>query len=662
MPPRSKTVCLFLLVVISHGAGAQTQVRDSTTAVPAVRSIDSVMTRDSTAAEDSLRVSPLRSPGSLNSGGLQSAKLADSTLEFVPFRTAGDILHRFGGIFVSETGVGGVRRKFSVHGLADGSIAFLADGLLLNDPSNGLYLAEGYPVDFAGGVELAPSPGGFAAAPGAAGGALNFVSHSPRAPRPVSRLRYTQSSYNWSDLDASLSQDVAKDFNVALGLHHQSSDGRFENSAQEAWIARLKVRYDLDGAAFYASDIFTRSERGLFDGVSLSTPESLLYEPVRAIVVNPSATEHLTRHDANAGVAIGTDGGNLTTLDLQYNSVYREYRDELGGGSTGTPFRDTREEQTYGFKLIHSHRIAGTRLSLGLDLLNRRLLRDPNIGAHGSTLTGISGTMPIAIGTAFSIVSSARYDRYLDQARVSLGADLRLTVADVFTLRGGFSRSHRHPSFAEAFGVGSLALALPTADPERHDILSGGFIAGDSGAIFASVTVFHREVYDAVILVSSGAPTGPPLAYARSGKEIRTGVSTAAGLRIGPFLAEFTGDYLSYGKNTWRRYAPEWNLSGGIYLRDRMIDGHLDLKAGFRGRYFSIYSGEGYLQRYELFTPTGYDIPSAESVDFVFYAGIGDAVIHFIWENLLDREYTMLVLYPMDDRSFRFGVTWNFLN
>ena len=49
---------------------------------------------------------------------------------------------------MSETGLGGYRRKFSMNGLRDGSISFLSDGLLLNDPSTGLYMADDYPADF----------------------------------------------------------------------------------------------------------------------------------------------------------------------------------------------------------------------------------------------------------------------------------------------------------------------------------------------------------------------------------------------------------------------------------------------------------------------------------------------------------------------------------
>ena len=43
-------------------------------------------------------------------------------------------------------------------------------------------------------------------------------------------------------------------------------------------------------------------------------------------------------------------------------------------------------------------------------------------------------------------------------------------------------------------------------------------------------------------------------------------------------------------------------------------------------------------------------------------ARIGDAHIHFIWENLGGKEYLLEAVYPMPGRQIRLGVTWDFLN
>ncbi len=657
MPVSVKVAGLLLLVAVSFHSRTDAQVPDSAGAARPGVVRDSATGIDTAVAEPRAEIVPIDGVGSIAGTGVSLLTLPESDLPYIPFRSAGDLLPRFGphlgSLFVSETGLGGVRRKYSVHGLSAGSVSFLSDGVSLNDPSTGLYPLELYPADFAGSIEFAGPPAS----------AVNFVSRSARAPRPVSRIRYTQSSYGSSLLDGSLWQDVARGFNVSIGLQHPVSDGRFANSGLDAWKARVKLRYDLPGASVYASDLFTRRERGLNDGVSPATPDSLRFEPIRALVNNASATEMLVRHDLMAGVAIGRDDGALTTFDLHLTSQYRQYRDEAGGaGSTGVPFRETRDEQSYGFRLAHSREIAGARLALSADLRNRRLLGDPNIGSRRSTHSGISGSVAAPVGHALTVTPFARLERFLDRGRLSPGADLRLEIVPGLAVVGGVSRSHRFPSFAEAFGVRSLALPLATPDPERHDLISGGLIAGDSSGSRISIVAFHRKVAGTIVLDSAGPSAGPPLAWGRGGGESRSGISASAGLRLGSFLAEWSADYLSYGGSVSRRHAPAWNIAAGIYLNDHLVGGHLRLKAGFRGRYFSAYDGESLSQRFDLFLPAGSRIAPAGTVDFVLFAGIGDAVIHLIWENLLDRQYVMTTFYPMDDRTFRFGLTWEFLD
>jgi hypothetical protein len=43
-------------------------------------------------------------------------------------------------------------------------------------------------------------------------------------------------------------------------------------------------------------------------------------------------------------------------------------------------------------------------------------------------------------------------------------------------------------------------------------------------------------------------------------------------------------------------------------------------------------------------------------------ARIGEAYIHFVWENLLDSSLFATPYYPARDRALRFGVAWEFLN
>jgi hypothetical protein len=52
----------------------------------------------------------------------------------------------------------------------------------------------------------------------------------------------------------------------------------------------------------------------------------------------------------------------------------------------------------------------------------------------------------------------------------------------------------------------------------------------------------------------------------------------------------------------------------------------------------------------------------ASSADLFVIAGIGNAHIHIMWENLTDVQYFNTPFYVADDRGVRFGISWEFLN
>ena len=87
------------------------------------------------------------------------------------------------------------------------------------------------------------------------------------------------------------------------------------------------------------------------------------------------------------------------------------------------------------------------------------------------------------------------------------------------------------------------------------------------------------------------------------------------------------------------------------------------MKSGFRGRYTSSQIGE-------LFNPeilayrdnSGKRIGRGGTLDFFLIAHIGDAYIHFMWENITNAQFFTTPYYPVLDRAIRFGVSWEFLN
>lgn len=135
-------------------------------------------------------------------------------------------------------------------------------------------------------------------------------------------------------------------------------------------------------------------------------------------------------------------------------------------------------------------------------------------------------------------------------------------------------------------------------------------------------------------------------------------------LRFGSFWLDVTGKYI-YGtlNNNASRSLPRWSGDGGLYFWDKIVQGHLDLKTGIRARAFSSSSAvrfDGMSQVY--YDSSGSDIGGTGVLDYVVIGHIGSAYLHFVMENLLDREYVTTSFYPMKGRQLHFGISWDFLN
>ncbi len=124
-------------------------------------------------------------------------------------------------------------------------------------------------------------------------------------------------------------------------------------------------------------------------------------------------------------------------------------------------------------------------------------------------------------------------------------------------------------------------------------------------------------------------------------------------------------------------YLPRLYGSYGVFFRDKLFRGALDLKVGFAGFfstdfsaslrnrerqqifYFNIIEQNGVLRDVNL--QSGVNLFQAR-VDFQAWAKIGSATAFFMWENLLDQVIFRVPFFSLQQRGIRFGVSWEILN
>ncbi len=647
-----RIIILILAFAVQSAVSQGSSPDSSTISVPAdsvkIAAYDSVKV----AEHDSAKIYTVpASAGSLFGSPDSHSTISRAEMNLMHYRSLSGILEQYPGVFMRNQYSEGQYDGITIRGNDWRSVALMMDGRLLNDPASGIYNPYYFSTAYADRIEIVTGPRSFLYGLNSTGGAINIVTPNLSLTRPFSVLNYAESGYNYSYADGTFSQNIGRKFNMMLGFQQQSTDGRFENSESEQWNARIKLRYSiLENLHVTVSEYFTHTQTGLNGGID---PTSLApaFDPRLATVVNSDSYEKVSRHDVNASL-IGSffdDPTSISTFTFYYSHNSREYRDEENRQNPNGIFIQTDEISSWwGATLKQDIATKAQRLGLAANVefqkkspywvevsnLNLRILEELMLGR-------------------VSIGAYARIDKYSkrwsDRSFLGYGGDIQVEISSFMNFFSGISSSYRLPSSREQ------EIRAPNSFPritEEHHVRAEAGIRIATGGQSIDLSFFHSTIDDPLIISYDESYSGD--------QEVINGFSCKLLLRFEWIEFDLNALYFYDGSRKW----PRISGTGGIFYHNTIINGNLELKSGFRGRYLSSYDGSPFdAQRLIYYSPTSEaPINNGGSVDFETTAHIGDAYVTFTWENLASTQYFVTPYYPVLDREIRFGISWQFLD
>jgi outer membrane cobalamin receptor len=590
-------------------------------------------------------------------------------INFSNYRYTGDLLELKAGIFSRDFGSLGPLPGLNILGINGKGISFFADGVQLNEPFTGMYNPYLFPTESIENIETITGTRAFIYGLNSTGAAINFLTKSKKALKPYSRIRYSESGYGFSIIDGMVSQDVLRGMNITAGGQHTVYGQRYLNENYDNWNARIKARYNLnENFNLFASEMYNQSLLGIWQGVDiLQTPDSLRYEVLQAVVRNTEAYEKITRHDIQMGVAarLLPDTNTISMFTLYYISNVRQYRDLENRLISNGIFSDQKFVSNWlGAKLTQNLTIEKHSFDFGAEIQSQQITYSTADQKRRAVFADLFGKGEIIISERMRISPYTRLDFAHSRTFLGFGADARFQLTPCFTVFGGYSRSYRLPTFQENIGIDTIISSNLNNDPERHHLLEGGINWNPNEYYNLEIKSFNRIIWNAININRSAAGSSIPYTYTRSAKKIVRGIAGSTRAQFWFFLFEGAAEYLDIVENsTPTSSLPRWSCTGGLYFRDKILNNHLDLKFGLRGRYFSNYLAEEYNFETGEYLPSGFGYPIKPTgvLDLVILAHLGQAYIHLIWDNVLNRKYIMNAFYPMPERQMRFGVSWEFL-
>ncbi len=596
--------------------------------------------------------------------------LTKEDLHWIDYRSLSDILATTPGVFIRDQNSVGQYNQLNIRGEDWRSIAITTNGRPSNDPASGIYNLFLFAPEYADRIEVITGPRAFLYGLNSTGGAINLVTKNYNSNRPFSKINYTESAYDYQYSDGTFSQNISRKINVTFGFQHQSTAGRFDNNAHTAWNWRGKIRYNVSrDFNIILSEYYTNSNTQLNGGANIfASGISRALDPLRATLKNLDAFEETNRHDIDlsfVGTLLG-DTSNVSLLTLYYSESVRRYRDEENAAPLNGVFISSDHNSTWmGGLFTQNFDTDLQRFSLGSNIEIRQIKGSPNLGKQRNVIGNVWAKEEFLLGNNLTLAGYGRWDRYIGNSYLGAGTDASLQLDHWLSVFGGMSVSRRLPNYQELFWTDSTVSRVNPIVSEKHSQMELGIAFNLSEMGNARVTYFYRRVNDALRLRNFGTnAVFPGVLFSNSGTVTSNGIEASARLRFWVLTLEGTATYIVQRSHdsTLSEY-PKLSANGGVYFWNTLLNNSLDIKVGFRGRYLSPSSGEEFNPEVVAYVPgTGPKLGQGASVDFVLIAQLGNAYVHFIWENLSNALYFTTPYYAALDRAIRFGVSWQFLD
>ena len=603
--------------------------------------------------------------------------LTADELQYLDYRYLGGILETVPGIFIRDHHSVGSYNQLNIRGVDWRGVSVMENGRLLNEPASGIYNLFHFTTEYADRIEIITGPRAFLFGLNSTGGAVNLLTKNYNSNRAFSKINYTEAPYSYQYSDGTFSQNISRKVNFTFGFQHQGTDGRFANSADNAWNMRVKVRYNLSkNFNIILSEYLTSTETQFNGGIDITqTGFTLLaFDPLQATMKSYETFEKVTRHDLDlslVGTVLG-DTTNVSLLTFYYSGSLREYRDadqhtdRFGIPHSNNVFINSDHRSSWmGAVFTQDYHTEWQRFNLGANIELRQIEGSPNLGRRRHSLGSVWVKEELVLDRVFSVAGFGRYDNYLRESGTGIGADATASLLSGLSVYGGISTSKRFPNYQELFWTDSTVSRREPITSERHHTAELG-IRVKLDELDFRIAYFHRTIENPILLLPGGSGyVFPGVEFTNGDKIVTNGIEAALQWRIWLLYFEGTGMFITEKEGSGaalERY-PKFSANGGVYFWQKLLNGNLDLKIGFKGKVVTGSQGEVFNPEILAYVPnTGLRITTGGSVDGFLIAGLGRAYVHLMWENLTNTRYFQTPYYPVLDRAIKFGIAWQFLD
>ncbi len=565
--------------------------------------------------------------------------------ETLDYKNPADIIILKNNIFANELGENGKPINLNFNFIDMRSSQFLLNGRTLNGHVFPYLSLNILPMD---NIFLIETDKSFSSSlfSNANSSITNFVFKNIFTSRPITRIRYIEDAYDLTIADGSFSYNILKNSNFTFGFRRNSSAGRFFNSQYDAWNLFVNSLWMLKrNLTFSLLNIYTIEDNALNGGIDTTNisldNESIIYNERIAPVLEQNSKLALKRNDFTLSSKYFIDSLNQINFVLYHTFQKDKF--------TSLKDPNDRNSNFYGAKISLSSSAPLLDLNACFEFQKSNL----KVSLLNDTLsTGYlkQGSSSLTTFSSF-LKAKIKLDKFIPLAFVRVENLNKKTIANYgfgistkfgqFKIHAGLSRSFRIPTLLEQIITGSLEF-------EKHIVYEfGSEYRLKNFSIEAKIQT--RKISNYLIFIDS--------TFYKTNIS-RTFFETNLSLEIWKLTFRANPQIIL---NKVTRPYPRYFVKGEFFFEGKLTK-TLNLRAGARFTLSDKFYGFRFINSAFLFAENGTELKKFSTFDLFVSGRIKSVVIFLSLANTTNTKYMTTSFYPMQNRSLRFGVVWNFLD
>ncbi|MEG8989719.1 putative porin [Ignavibacteria bacterium 4148-Me] len=678
----------FIVAIIFLSSFLYSQGIDRINFSKVLTSLDNkILSEDTTLVKsDTSKIIPLNVPNLLTHSILKTIIKKDE-LNFTDYRYAGNFFTNIPFGFLRDLGSLGQPNEILFYGCGYNNISFLSDGITLNNRlfnTYDLYLFQSESID---SVEIITLPRGFLYNNYNNSASVNLISKYISSSKPYTRIKFYQAPNEEGMIDGIFSSNFGKRLNIFSEITNQSVNPFYRNTDYSLWLASLRISYALSNNLTLSGNYrYSKSNTQLNGGVNAdsilnSFPEEqfeeVLYNNILAPVKFYNRYQKITTHNFALRLTGEFNKNSLTDFSIYYQTGLNEFRQN---DTTGINFQSNAEKifhnneyKTIGIRLKHDLYFSAFHINFINEFENNEL--STPILINNKSLNSFSSSILLTSFLPDKIAQISLYGKYLkrnEKSFIGFGGDISFIHNDKVKIYAGVSRFQKATTLFETDQSITEKKQINTV-AEIKSIITINPLKINFGYFYSAA--LNKYI---AALIQNNTLLNDYAFYFKTDNLYLQGINLSFEAKIWKIILNTNTSYYFSETNRKKQALPEFTLSGGIYYQDILFNSNLNLKIGLN--YFSIGKRNDLLIDFEKSITTPYlwfispnirSVPQLLTNEYhsefqvdIFIAGQiqKNAIIYFVFENLLNRKYFIVPYYPKQERGIRFGVAWEFFD